>query len=34
VINLDGRMVERLHLGQAQKLAAKAQIIEQRRAKP
>ncbi|ACP26890.1 citrate lyase, beta subunit [Sinorhizobium fredii NGR234] len=34
VINLGGRMVERLHLDQAQKLAAKAEIIEKRKAKP
>ncbi|MEY9779488.1 citrate lyase subunit beta/citryl-CoA lyase [Sinorhizobium fredii] len=34
VINLDGRMVERLHLDQALKLAAKAEIIEKRKAKP
>lgn len=34
VINLEGRMVERLHLEQAQKLAAKAEIIERRKVKP
>ncbi|PDT41039.1 MULTISPECIES: HpcH/HpaI aldolase/citrate lyase family protein [Sinorhizobium] len=34
VINLDGRMVERLHLDQALKLAAKANIIERRKVKP
>ncbi|WEX77265.1 CoA ester lyase [Sinorhizobium numidicum] len=33
VINLKGRMVERLHLDQAVKLAAKAEIIEKRKAK-
>ncbi len=33
VINLNGRMVERLHLEQAQKLAAKADIIEARKAR-
>ncbi|MQW89857.1 HpcH/HpaI aldolase/citrate lyase family protein [Sinorhizobium saheli] len=32
VINLHGRMVERLHLDQAVKLAAKADIIERRKA--
>lgn len=30
VINLDGRMVERLHLEQAERLLAKAQVIEAR----
>lgn len=34
VINLDGRMVERLHLDEALKLAAKANIIERRKVKP
>ncbi|EHK76266.1 CoA ester lyase [Sinorhizobium meliloti] len=33
VINLHGRMVERLHLEQAMKIAAKADIIEKRKAK-
>lgn len=33
VINLRGRMVERLHLEQAMKIAAKADIIEKRKAK-
>jgi citrate lyase subunit beta/citryl-CoA lyase len=33
VINLGGRMVERLHLEQAVKLAAKADIIEKRKAR-
>ncbi|MEY9168024.1 citrate lyase subunit beta/citryl-CoA lyase [Sinorhizobium fredii] len=33
VINLGGRMVERLHLEQALKLAAKAETIEKRKAK-
>lgn len=33
VISLNGRMVERLHLDQAQKLAAKADIIETRKAR-
>jgi citrate lyase subunit beta/citryl-CoA lyase len=31
VINLNGRMVERLHLAEAEKLAAKARIIAERR---
>ncbi|MCA1442057.1 CoA ester lyase [Ensifer sp. IC4062] len=34
VINLHGRMVERLHLDQAMKLAAKADMIERRKARP
>ncbi|WP_162305078.1 HpcH/HpaI aldolase/citrate lyase family protein [Sinorhizobium medicae] len=33
VINLHGRMVERLHLEQAMKIAAKAEIIEKRKAR-
>ncbi|ODR90872.1 HpcH/HpaI aldolase/citrate lyase family protein [Sinorhizobium alkalisoli] len=33
VISLNGRMVERLHLDEAQKLAAKADIIETRKAR-
>jgi citrate lyase subunit beta / citryl-CoA lyase len=33
VIDLDGRMVERLHFDQAQKLAAKADIIAKRKAR-
>ncbi len=33
VINLHGRMVERLHLEQAMKIAAKADIIEKRKAR-
>jgi len=33
VINLGGRMVERLHLHEAQRLAAKADLIEKRKAK-